>query len=173
MICTRNAGALDFEASLEWPPGLAASPVFSGGLYFGGRVRAGLEESVSGGCGQVRGRLFSPHEDGLRAALDEVLRDLARAAASREAALTARVLRSRRPLCANSSAIDYTAGLLWGAGMRVSFGVSWSPAREGADVIVGCRGSEERLAAALSRRPWKGGELQGSLRRVGEREESR
>lgn len=154
MICTRNAGSLEFEASLQWPPESEASPVFTGDSSFGERVRADLDESavdtVDGCVSQVRGTLLSPYEDELRVALDGLLRELAGAASLREAALTARVLRSHRPLCAGSSCVESTARLLWEAGLRVGFGVSWSPAPEGADVIVGCRGAEERFEELLA-----------------------
>lgn len=150
VICTRNAGALEFEASLQWPPEAEAVPLFAGGISCGESVRADFAETTTGGCNRIRGGILSPYEEELRAALDGILRDLARAAAVYEAALTSRVLRSRRPLCASSSAVGSLARSLWEAGLRVEFGVSWSPAPEGTDVTVGCRGAEERLAALLS-----------------------
>ena len=150
VICTRNAGAMEFEASLEWPPGADAAPLFAGGISFGEPVRADFEETTTGGCGRIRGSIVSPYEEELRAALDGILRDLACAAAVYEAALTSRMLRSRRPLCASPSAVESLARSLWEAGLRVGFGVSYSPAPEGTDVTVGCRGAEERLASLLS-----------------------
>lgn len=149
MICTRNAASLEFEASLQWPPESEAVPLFAGGVSCGESVRADFEETVAGGRNQIHGTLVSPYEEELRAALDGILRDLACAAAVYEAALTSRVLRSHRPLCASSSAVESLARTLWEAGLRVKFGVSWSTAPEGADVTVGCRGAEKRLAAVF------------------------
>lgn len=148
-ICTRNAGVLEFEASLQWPPESEAAQLFAGGISSGESVRASFHETTTGGCNRIRGSIVSPYEEQLRAALDRILRDLARAAVY-EAALTSRVLRSRRPFCASSSAVESLARELWEAGLRVEFGTSYSPAPEGAEVTVGCRGAEERLAAVLS-----------------------
>ena len=60
VICTRNAGAMEFEASLEWPPGADAAPLFAGGISFGEPVRADFEETTTGGCGRIRGSIVSP-----------------------------------------------------------------------------------------------------------------
>lgn len=151
VISTRTAGVVELEATLEWPPQWRAEtsvldllPAPGPGLH------AALCESAGEDLTTVSGELRCFEEEALRTAVEEALRAVASAAAVREAALRARVLRASRTRFPSAAAVQALARCLWEAGLRVGFGASWRSAAENADVAVGCGGERERFEAALS-----------------------
>lgn len=150
-IATRAAGVVELAASLEWSPDEAveSSVLESSVLAPLSGLRSSLSFSAGDGVATVRGELSGFEEERLRAAAEESLRALAGLAATREAALRARVLRERRAWFASAEAVQPLARLMWSAGMRVEFGGSWSPVFAEADVAVGCGGDQNGCAETL------------------------
>lgn len=155
VIPTRHAGRAEFEATLEWPPGWEGPTSVASRLpdllaLESGGVRGSLEESCGRELTTVRGSLSCIEEEALCSVLDETLRAVASVATVREAALRTRVARPSRIWSPAPGAVEILAGWLWRSGMRVRFGVSWSPATSDADIMVGCGGVREELVRALS-----------------------
>lgn len=155
VVCTRTAGAVDLEATLEWPEGEGGISVI--GLLpdlepapddwsAGGSLR----ESAGHGLITVTGTLYSFEEDALRSVLDDTLRAVASVATVHEAVLRTRVLRAGRPSCPSAGVVQTLARRLWAGGVRVRFGASRSLAAPGADVMLGCRGAREEVVEALA-----------------------
>ncbi len=87
-------------------------------------------------------------------ALEVTLRTVAAVAALTEAVLKVGAVRTVPPGVASARALEELARDLWGAGFRVRFGPSWSPAPE-ADVCVGV-GGDGRLQELLRSHPsWR------------------
>lgn len=165
VIATRNPGAVEFEATLEWPPEagggevLGLLPTLDDERGGGGRgVYGPLREYPAPGATTVSGTLRSLSEDLLCSAVDETLRAVTEVAATHEAILRAGTRRTGRACCPSSDAVQAVAGILWRSGLRVGFGPSLNPATPGADVMVGCGGTvddsddtgdTERLVRAL------------------------
>lgn len=155
VIPTRHAGRVEFEATLEWPPGWEGATSVASRLpelsaNEGDGVRGSFEESCGRELTTVRGSLSCIEEEALCPVLDETLRAVASVATVREAVLRTRVARPSRIRSPAPGAVEILAGCLWRSGMRVGFGVSWSPVAPGADVMVGCGGAREELVRALS-----------------------
>jgi hypothetical protein len=82
-------------------------------------------------------RAFTPAE--LASALEAALRTVATVAALTDAMLEVGAVRTVPPRVASPRALEELARDLWGAGFRVRFGPSWTPA-PGAEVCVGTGG---------------------------------
>lgn len=157
VIPTRHAGRAEFEATLEWPPGREGSTSVASWLpeLFasdgdGDGVRGSFEESCGRELTAVRASLWCIEEEALCSVLDETLRVVSSVATVREAVLRTRVTRPGGIWSPAPGAVELLAGRLWRSGMRVGFGVSWSPAVSEVDVMVGCGGVREELVRALS-----------------------
>lgn len=151
MIATRVAGVVEFEATLEWPPGWEGATSVIGLLPAAeAGFRGSLRESASAGLTTVSGELRCLEEEALRAVIEETLRAVASAAALREAVLRTRVLRASRAWCPSATAVQPLARRLWESGLRVGFGPAWSPAAPDVEAVVGCGGDRGRVAEALS-----------------------
>jgi hypothetical protein len=82
-------------------------------------------------------RAFRPSE--LGPALEVVLRAVTTVATLTEAMLEVSAVRTVSPGVTSTRVLEELARDIWGAGFRVRFGPSWSPA-PGADVCVGVAG---------------------------------
>jgi len=87
----------------------------------------------------------------LSGALEAVLRSVAAHAALTEAVLETRAVRLADP-SAPSPLVETLARQLSGAGLRPSFGPSWTPA-PGADLSVGIRGLEDAFETFMVANP--------------------
>ncbi len=94
-------------------------------------------------------RAFCPSE--LGSALEVVLRTVTAVATLTEAMLEVGAVRTVRPAVASTRALEELARDIRGAGFRVRFGPSWSPA-PGGDVCVGVAG-DGKLQAFLEAHP--------------------
>lgn len=151
LIPTRNAGVAEFEATLTWPPDwetrAAVIPLLP--VVEDSGIRRSLRESEERESTMVRGTFSGFDEDSLSESLDETLRALVAVAGVGEAALRTRVSRVRQAYRPDSAAIQQLARQMWGAGSRVRFGPSWSPAPDGVEVTLGCRGAREEISRSL------------------------
>jgi len=151
VIQTRNPGVVDFEASLQWPPGWEGEvsvihvlpPLDNAGATGSLREWAGPDLTT------LSGDLRSTDEESLSSAVEEALRAVASAAAVREALLRTRVRRVCGAWSPSAGAVRRLARRLREAGVRVGFGASLGPAPAGVDVMVGCREGREPLLEAL------------------------
>jgi hypothetical protein len=84
------------------------------------------------------------HAEQLTGALDVVLRSVAAHAALTEVVLETSAVRLADPLSAPSTLVDTLAWQMSDAGLRPSFGPSWTLA-SGADLSVGIRGLEDAV----------------------------
>jgi hypothetical protein len=95
------------------------------------------------------------HVGQLTGALEAVLRSVAAHAALTEAVLETRAVRLADPSAAPSPLVETLARQLSDAGLRPSFGLSWTPA-PGADLSVGTRGLEDVFETFLATHPtWR------------------
>ncbi len=95
------------------------------------------------------------HVEQLTGALEAVLRSVAAHAALTEAVLETRAVRLADPSVAPSPLVETLARQLSDAGLRPSFGFSWTPA-PGADLSVGTRGLEDAFETFIAANPvWR------------------
>jgi hypothetical protein len=95
------------------------------------------------------------HVEQLTGALDAVLRSVAAHAALTEAVLETSAVRLANPLTAPSTLVKTLARQMSDAGLRPSFGSSWTPA-PGADLSIGTRGLEDALETFVAASPaWR------------------
>ena len=137
MIATRTAGVVKFRATLAWrrPENVPLGPVLP---EIHGAVRCSFAETADPEAARrwLAGEIgaFTPSE--LGSALEAGLRSLMAVAALTEATLEVGAVRTVLPRVASARALETLARDLWGAGFRVRFGRSWTPAPE-ADVCAG------------------------------------
>jgi hypothetical protein len=87
--------------------------------------------------------------------LEAALRAVTALAALTEAVLEVSAVRAVPPGVASPQALEELARELWGSGLAVRFGPSWTPALE-ADVCVGVGGDNHGLQAFLRSHPsWR------------------
>lgn len=151
VVCTRNPGVAEFEATLEWPSEWETRspviPLLPSTQDLG--VRSSLRESSGRRLTTVSGSFSGFDEGALSAAMERILRNLLSASGVREATLQTRVLRTYRVHHPDPEAVQRLARLIWEGGFRVRFGRSWSPAPAGAHVVLGCRGLRDELVRIL------------------------
>lgn len=95
------------------------------------------------------------HVEQLTGALDAVLRSVAAHAALTEAVLETSAVRLADPSSAPSTLVETLARQMSDAGLRPSFGSSWTPA-PGADLSIGTRGLEDALETFVAASPaWR------------------
>jgi hypothetical protein len=95
------------------------------------------------------------HVGQLTGALEAVLCSVAAHAALTEAVLETRAVRLADPSAAPSPLVERLARQLSGAGLRPSFGPSWTPA-PGVDLSVGTRGLEDAFETFMGANPaWR------------------
>jgi hypothetical protein len=105
-----------------------------------------LARACDAGSGNRRSpaRYVRSYVEQLTGALDAVLRSVAAHAALIEAVLETSAVRLAEPSSAPSTLVETLARQMSDAGLRPSFGPSWTPA-PGADLSVGTRGLEDAL----------------------------
>jgi len=153
-ICTRNAGAISFEATLYWHPddGVRSGPILDEpipGVRFFSLVET---EDVTLAKRRISCEIRALYAEQLTAALDATLRSVTTHAALTEAVLEWRVARLADPLVAPAVLVEELARQLWDAGLSVSFGPSWTPTA-GANISVGAMGLEDAFESFLCARP--------------------
>ncbi len=157
-ICTANAGAISFSATLAWrpgegiPTGIPAGPIL-GAPAFGARfysLRRTDDDATA--TRRISFEIRALCAGRLAGALDGALRSVTACATLTEAVLETCVVRLADPSVAPAALVEELARQLWDAGFPVSFGLSWTPA-PGAGVSVGIRGLEEPFEAFLRTRP--------------------
>jgi hypothetical protein len=91
----------------------------------------------------------------LTGAVDSVLRSLVAHAALTEAVLESHTVRLADPTATSSPLVETLARQLSDAGLRTSFGFSWTPAPN-ADLSVGIRGLEAAFESFVAANPvWR------------------
>ncbi|MBV9452961.1 MAG: hypothetical protein JOZ19_02375 [Rubrobacter sp.] len=156
-ICTRNAGAISFEATFNWRShdGITAGfvlnePAPGARFYFLAQVEDDVAAKLRISC-EVR----AFYTEQLTGALDALLRYVTTHAALSDAVLEIRTVRLAAPTVTAVKIVEALAWQLWDAGFPVSFGPSWMPAPD-ADVSVGSWGLEEAFEAFFRMHPaWK------------------
>lgn len=160
-ISTRNAGAIAFRATLTRHSGeeIPSCPVLEDpapGARFYSLART---EDGASAAQEISCEIRALYARELTAALDAVLRSVTAHAALTEALLETRAIRLADPSVTPAPLVEELARQLWGAGLRVSFGSSWTPT-PGADASVGTRGLEGSFETFLRvhpawRPPWR------------------
>lgn len=140
-IATSTAGLGEFEATLAWRRQEAVPPqLIRPDLR--GVVRCSIAETddpeTTTRCLAGEIRAFKPSE--LASALEVVLRAVTEVATLTEGMLEVGTVRTVPPGAVSPRALEELARDIWGAGFRVRFGPSWTPA-PGADVGVGVAGA--------------------------------
>lgn len=156
-IPTANAGAVSLSATLHAPPDEPMLP----GLFLDDPCPPGaklffLDRSLglSGSC-RVSCEVRALRPDLLAVAVDAALRWVADYAALAGAVLETRVVRIADPAVPPAALVEGLARHLWEAGLRVSFGPSWTPSA-GADVSIGIGGAGAAFEALLRDHPaWR------------------
>lgn len=156
-IPTVSAGAVSISATLHAGTGepMPSGPVLGepcppGAKLFFLEQSRGPSEVCRVSC-EVRALRPGP----LVGAVDAVLRSVADYAALAGAVLEIRLVRLADPAIPPAALVEGLARQLWEAGLRVSFGPSWTPAA-GADVSVGTGGSEATFEDFLRDHPaWR------------------
>lgn len=149
-ISTRNAGAISFRTTLSWCPGedMPTGPIL-GDLPIGARFYSLVRiADAAAATRRISCEIRALYPEQLTAALDAVLRSVTAYATLTEAVLETRAVRLANPSVAPAPAVETLARQLLNAGLRPSFGLSWTPA-PGADVSVGTRGSKGELESFL------------------------
>jgi len=147
-VATRVAGIVGFRAALEWEtPGACPPSCLPASRSF---YRHDLLETSSP-CGtrlEVGGSLRALTERGLAAALEDVMRRVADAAAVSGSVLEMRVLREVPPRCVEPDHAQALATDLWRAGFSVRLAPCWDAV--GPDgLALGARGEEGALREFL------------------------
>ena len=151
-LATRNAGLVDFHATLEWdekpsgrPSCLPVSETF---------FRHELEEVLdpTGTTMRVSGAIRALTDRGLGGGLEVVMRSVASAAALSGAVLEMRSFLECPPRPAPPGPLQALALDLWRAGFPVRFAPSWRPADSQA-LSLGAAGEEEALRKFLRESP--------------------
>jgi hypothetical protein len=155
-ISTGSAGAISFWAALSRRPDeerrgvpVLGDPPPGARFYSLARTR----DAASGNT-EISCEIRALHVGQLTGALEAVLRSVAAHAALTEAVLETRAVRLANP-SAPSPLVETLARQLSDAGLRPSFGPSWTPA-PGADLSVGTRGLEDVFETVLATHPtWR------------------
>jgi hypothetical protein len=155
-IATRTAGTVRFAATLAWrcQEDIPLGPILP---ELPGAVRCSVAETggpeAAKRCLAGEIRAFTQAE--LGGALEAALRAVTAVAALTEAVLEVSAERAVPPGVASPRALEELARELWGAGLTVRFGPSWTPA-QGADVCVGVGGDDGGLQTFLRSHPsWR------------------
>ena len=157
-ISTRNAGAISFRAILSQRPDgerrviqILGDPPPGARLYSLARAfdaRSGVQE--------LSCEIRALHAEQLTGALDAVLRSVAARSALTEVVLETSAVRLADPSSAPSTLVETLAWQLSDAGLRPSFGPSWTLLSPGADLSVGTWGLEDALETFVAARPaWR------------------
>ena len=110
---------------------------------------------AASGNAEISCEIRALHVEQLTGALEAVLRSVAAHAAITEAVLETRAVRLADPSAAPSPLVEALARQLSDAGLRPSFGPSWTPA-PGADLSVGIRGLEDAFETFMAANPvWR------------------
>jgi hypothetical protein len=156
-ISTRNAGAISFRVTLKTRPGegMPSGPILgdpSPGARFYSLV---LADDPASATRQISCEIRALHDEQLTAALDSALRSVTARAALTEAVLETCAVRLADPSETPNSLVKELARRMSGAGLRATFGPSWTPVSD-ADVSVGTRGLEETFEGFLQAHPtWR------------------
>jgi hypothetical protein len=153
-ISTRNAGAISFRATLKRRPGdgIHSGPLLgdpSPGARFYSLVRT--DDPVLA-TSQISCEIRALHNAHLTAALDAALRAVTAHAALTEAMLEMCIFRLASPSETPASLVQELAQRISGAGLRVTFGPSWTPTPD-ADASIGTRGLEDTFETFLQAPP--------------------
>jgi hypothetical protein len=107
------------------------------------------------GSTEISCEIRALHVEQLTGALEVVLRSVTAHAALTEAVLEIRAVRLADPSAVPSPLVEALARQLSDAGLRPSFGPSWTPA-PGADLSVGTRGLEDAFETFVGANPaWR------------------
>ncbi len=156
-ISTGNAGAISFWAIFSRRPDeerrdvpVIGDPPPGARFYSLARTR----DAASGNT-EISCEIRALHIEQLTVALEAVLRSVAAHAALTEAVLETRAVRLADPSAAPSPLVETLARQLSDAGLRPSFGPSWTPA-PGADLSIGTRGLEDAFETFIAANPaWR------------------
>ena len=155
-IATRNAGLIEFSATLSWDrledvpeaPTLPTLPKTA-------RCAVVETDDPARATREILGEILALSERDLGSALETVLRSLTTKAALSEAVLDTRAARVTPPRPAPAATLQALALDLWQAGFRVGFAPSWTPVPEGV-VGLGILGAEQELNGfLLSHQSWR------------------
>jgi hypothetical protein len=152
VIATRTAGVVEFGATLAWrsPEDLPPGPLFPE-LRSAAPCSITETEAPETATRSLAGEIRALKPSELGSTLEDVLRAVTAVAALTEAMLEVRAVRTVSPGVPSARALEEFARDLWGAGFRVRFGPSWTPA-PGADVCVGV-GDDGELQEFLRSHP--------------------
>ena len=155
-IPTVSAGVARVEAALSCRPGDAPPPVPRlpepppGAVFIPAWEGDPASATYRFSC-EVRALRAAA----LAAALEGILRAVTARAALADAVLEARATRYAEPIVYPAPLVDRFARDLWEAGIRVSFGPSWVPNRDGG-LAVGSGGSKGEIESFLRDHPaWR------------------
>ncbi len=153
-ISTGNAGAISFWAALSRRPDEERRevPILGDpppGARFYSLVRT--RDAASGNT-EISCEIRALHVEQLTGALEAVLRSVTAHAALTEALLETRAVRLVDPSAAPSPLVETLARQLSDAGLRPSFGPSWTPA-PGAELSVGTWGLEDAFETFMAANP--------------------
>jgi hypothetical protein len=153
-ISTRNAGAISLRVTLRGRPGeeMPSGPILgdpSPGARFYSLIRT---EDPASATRQISCQIRALYDEQLAAAVDSTLRAVTAHAAFTETILQTCALRFADPSETPVTLLEELARTLSGAGLRVTFGPSWTPTPD-AQASVGTRGFEETLETFLQGHP--------------------
>lgn len=156
-ISTRNAGAISFRATLTaHPDGSVLSGPIIGAPVPGARFCHLTEKyDVASSTWEISCEIRALYDEQLGSALDAALRSVTSYAASTETVLEARAIRTAEPSVAPAAHVEELAWDLSSAGLRATFGPSWTPAPHGG-LSVGVRGLQDAFQSFLQTHPvWR------------------
>lgn len=153
-ICTVSAGSVSVEASFrgrrgeDLPPPILPDPGPDARYHE-------IRQDGEGGAHRLLCEAQATRPAALAAAVDGLLRALSAHAGLVEAVFETRVVRLGETLVPDALLVGRLARDLRrrSPGLGVSFGPSWTPAPQGAEVCVGARGREREIERFLRESP--------------------